>query len=327
MAGRIGLLTERGISMKKVCPVFLALLGGAVLMALGGCAVSLGEDKVGRGAFASTATQFALEQEKGSSELSQIPIEDNISAGFTVGQILEGSEGRIHYSYYLPREYDGSREYPMMVVMPGYDRMWFGQESQGSNLDWNGFRVWTQMEEDMIVVSAQLTDWGERSARQAIELTEYFLECFSVDPDRVYAAGYSAGGETMSRAVAMRPDIYASYLHGSSQWDGEYAPIAENAVAVYIFMAQSDEYYGSQRAQDAYDGLYEAYRNEGWTDGQINRVLQLEIPDDAYFNERGIYGNYHGGGNVLFENASILEWVVSHSKSYPDTMILDPNGI
>ena len=284
--------------MKKVCPVFLALLGGAVLMALGGCAVSLGEDKVGRGAFASTATQFALEQEKGSSELSQIPIEDNISAGFTVGQILEGSEGRIHYSYYLPREYDGSREYPMMVVMP-----------------------------DMIVVSAQLTDWGERSARQAIELTEYFLECFSVDPDRVYAAGYSAGGETMSRAVAMRPDIYASYLHGSSQWDGEYAPIAENAVAVYIFMAQSDEYYGSQRAQDAYDGLYEAYRNEGWTDGQINRVLQLEIPDDAYFNERGIYGNYHGGGNVLFGNASILEWVVSHSKSYPDTMILDPNGI
>lgn len=82
----------------------------------------------------------------------------------------------------------------------------------------------------MIVVSAQLTDWGEKSAQQAIELTEYFLGQFAVDPARVYAAGYSAGGETMSRAVSMRPDLYAAYLHGASQWDGDYAPIAENGV-------------------------------------------------------------------------------------------------
>lgn len=50
----------------------------------------------------------------------------------------------------------------------------------------------------MIVVPAQLTDWHDTSARQAIELTEYFLANFSVDVSRVYAAGYSAGGETMS---------------------------------------------------------------------------------------------------------------------------------
>ena len=129
--------------------------------------------------------------------------------------------------------------------MPGYDRMWFGEESSGSNLDWVGTLCWTELDEDLIVVSAQLTDWGERSARQAVELTEYFLENFPVNPDRVYAAGYSAGGETMSQAVAMRPDLYAAYLHGASQWDGDFEPIAENGVAVYIFMAESDEYYGS----------------------------------------------------------------------------------
>ena len=38
----------------------------------------------------------------------------------------------------------------------------------------------------------------------------------------------------------------------------------------------------------------------GWTDAEIDDVLQAEIPPDAYFNARGIYGNYHGGGNVLF---------------------------
>lgn len=85
-----------------------------------------------------------------------------------------------------------------------------------------------------------------------MELTEYFIQNFSVDQSRVYAAGYSAGGETMSQAVAMRPDLYAAYLHGASQWDGNYASIAKSGVAVYIFMAENDEYYGSQEARDAY---------------------------------------------------------------------------
>ena len=169
-----------------------------------------------------------------------------VQTGIIPEQILDGETGEIHYSYYLPENYDESTEYPLMMVMPGYDMMWFGEESSGSNLNWRGFLCWTELPEDMIVVSAQLTDWHETSAKQAIELTEYFLDHFSVDESRVYAAGYSAGGETMSQAVSMRPDLYAAYLHGASQWDGEYTPIAENNVAVYIFMAENDEYYGSE---------------------------------------------------------------------------------
>ena len=125
----------------------------------------------------------------------------------------------------------------------------------------------------MIVVSAQLTDWHDTSARQAIELTEYFLANFSVDVSRVYAAGYSAGGETMSQAVPMRPDLYAAYLHGASQWDGKYAPIAENGVAVYVFMAENDEYCGSQRARDACENLRGAYIDAGWNENEIDDIL------------------------------------------------------
>ena len=235
-------------------------------------------------------------------------------AGLIPEQILEGAEGPIHYSYYLPEDYREDQTYPLMMVMPGYDMMWFGEESSGSNLNWRGFLCWTELPEDMIVVSAQLTDWGSQSARQAIELTEYFMEHFSVDPERVYAAGYSAGGETMSRAVAMRPDLYAAYLHGASQWDGDYAPVAENGVAVYIFMAENDEYYGSDRAREAYDGLHGAYEAAGWSEDQISAVLQIQTPDNSWFAERGVTGNYHGGGNVVFDEDSVLNWIVSRHK-------------
>ncbi len=244
----------------------------------------------------------------------QPEISEPAKAGIVPQQILKGETGTIHYSYYLPENYDSQKEYPLIMTMPGYDMMWFGEESSGSNLAWDGFLCWTRLPEDMIVVSAQLTDWHETSARQAIELTEYFLAHFPVDASRVYAAGYSAGGETMSLAVSMRPDLYAAYLHGASRWDGKYAPIAENSVAVYIFMAEHDEYYGSETAWTAYNSLHDAYEEAGWDEKQIDGVLQIQTPDDGWFADRGITGNYHGGGNVVFGEEVILHWLLSHSK-------------
>ena len=283
---------------------FLILCVVLVLAAFTGCAVSFDT------AQPEATVSSALVESNTSSE------EDVQSAetGIIPEQVLEGETGTIHYSYYLPESYDPQKKYPLMMVMPGYDMMWFREESSGSNLNWAGFLCWTELPEEMIVVSAQLTDWHETSARQAIELTEYFIDHFSVDQNRVYAAGYSAGGETMSQAVSMRPDLYAAYLHGASQWDGDYAPISENGVAVYIFMAEHDEYYGSERAWDAYNRLRDAYIEAGWSEEQISEVLQIQTPDDEWFAQRGITGNYHGGGNAVFGEEDVLNWVLSHSK-------------
>lgn len=254
------------------------------------------------------ASQFVSNESSGTSDSAK-----NIETGLIREQILNGSEGEIHYSYYLPESYDGTRKFPMMVTLPGYDMMWFGENSSGSNVSWSGFRAWTELDEEMIVVSAQLTDWHKKSARQANELAQYFVDNFAVDTNRIYAAGYSAGGETMSQAVSLRPELYAAYLHGASQWDGEFAPLAESGVAVYVYMAESDEYYGSQKARDAYNGLLKAYRERGFSDDAIDRKLHLEIPNDEFFNSRGIY-NYHGGGNIVFDDKNVLDWIISHTK-------------
>ena len=296
--------------MKRFLSLALALV---LILALAGCGAGTATPTQPETTTAPSAKPTAEPMEEPSESTSSAVTSEPIQIGLFAEQIFSGADGDIHYSYYLPESYDGSRKFPMMVVMPGYDRMWFGEDSSGSNLNWSGFTAWTKLDTEMIVVSAQLTDWGEKSARQAIELTEYFIENFAVNTDRVYAAGYSAGGETMSRAVSMRPDLYAAYLHGASQWDGDYAPIAENSVAVYIYMADGDEYYGSAKARSAYEKLHEAYENAGWSDADIDRVLRIETPDNAFFNEKGIY-NYHGGANVVFDDPDNLNWVISHSK-------------
>lgn len=139
------------------------------------------------------------------------------------------------------------------------------------------------------------------------------IENLAVNENQVYTAGYSAGGETMSQAVALRPDLYAAYLHGASQWDGTYEPLAREGVAVYIFMGENDEYYGSQKARTAYENLRSAYEEAEYSEAELDELLRLEIPDNAYFNAMGIY-NYHGGGSVLFDRDDIQNWVLAQQK-------------
>ena len=55
--------------------------------------------------------------------------------GLIPEQILQDETGTIHYSYYLQEGYDPNEQYPLMMVMPGYDMMWFGEDSSGANLD------------------------------------------------------------------------------------------------------------------------------------------------------------------------------------------------
>lgn len=138
----------------------------------------------------SGCTAQAAAKSDDTAAVTQQPAENAaVQGGFVENQTLDGADGIIHFSYYLPDSYDSAKAYPLIVTMPGYGEMWFGEDSAGSNLSWNGVQAWTKLSEPVILVSGQLTDWGTKSARQANELAEYMIGHFSVDASRVYAAG------------------------------------------------------------------------------------------------------------------------------------------
>lgn len=112
-------------------------------------------------------------------------------------------------------------------------------------------------DDEMIVLSPQLSDWGETSAREAIVLTEYFLANYRIDPEKVYLHGMSGGGETGSLVMGMRPDLYTAYLMTSSQWDGDLEVLAEARTPVYMAIGEDDSYYGSSSLKEAYERLRE----------------------------------------------------------------------
>lgn len=233
--------------------------------------------------------------------------------GFTLDNVLHSqAEGDIHYNLYIPDSYDGEAPCAIFFTLPGYAGLYF--QGVGENLYSENFGFEAQnYDPDMIIVAPQLSDWGETSADQTIALVEYFLENYNIDPDRVYGEGYSGGGETMSQVMGKRPDLFTAYLQCSSQWDGDYEPVVENRTPVYFVIGESDEYYGSQPTQDAYDNLYELYRQEGLSDEEISQILVLDIKDADYFESQGVTVQ-HGGGNLFARDQEIMNWLFSKQK-------------
>ena len=227
--------------------------------------------------------------------------------GFQMDNVLHAPEGDIHYHIYIPDSYDGSEAYALFLTLPGYEGLYF--QGMGQNLYSENFAFEALNYNDkMIVVAPQLSDWGETSAEQTIALTEYLLDAYNIDPDRVYAEGYSGGGETMSRVMGLRPDLFTAYLQCSSQWDGAYGPVVEARVPVYFVIGESDEYYGSEPSREAYNQLHELYTEAGLSEEEIDQLLVLDIKDAAYFTEGGAF-NQHGGGFLFAQDPEIMGWL------------------
>ena len=204
------------------------------------------------------------------------------------------SEGDIHYNVYIPETYDGTKPYALYFTLPGYGGLYFQGVAANIKTEEFGFEA-MKYNEEMIIVAPQLNDWGETSADQTIALAEYFLEQYNIDRGRVYASGYSGGGETMSLVLGKRPDLFTAYLHVSSKWDGAYEPVIEQELPVYLAIGRNDEYYGSEPTLEAYHALYALYEQKGFDKEKIDSLLVLDIKEHEYFTQRGI-SNEHGGG-------------------------------
>ena len=233
---------------------------------------------------------------------------------FVLDNVLHSeTEGDIHYNVYIPEDYDGTESYALFMTLPGYQGLYFQGVGQNVMTEEFGFMARDYISK-MIIVAPQLNDWQDTSARQTIALTEYFLDTYNIDRSRVYAEGYSGGGETMSRVMGMRPDLYTAYLQCSSQWDGNYTEVVKARVPVYFAIGEKDEYYGSEPSRNAYNAIHKLYEQEGLSNSEIDRLLVLDIKLTSYFSSEGI-SNQHGYGGYLFvRDKNIMGWLFGQVK-------------
>lgn len=228
---------------------------------------------------------------------------------FSVDNVLHtGSGEEIHYHVYIPKSYDGNEAYALYFTLPGYQGLYFQGVAENIKTEEFGFEAQTYNDK-MIVVAPQLEDWGETSANQTILLVEYFLLHYHINTQKVYASGYSGGGETMSLVMGKRPELFTAYLQCSSKWDGAYDAVVNRRTPVYFAIGENDEYYGAQPSKEAYNTLYHLYQEQGLSDEEIGQLLVLDVKSADYFTSQGI-SNQHGGGAALFaKDADIMGWL------------------
>ncbi len=232
--------------------------------------------------------------------------------GFRLDNVLHSeTEGDIHYNLYVPEGYDGSKPYALFLTLPGYEGLYF--QGVGVNLQYENFGFEAQQyNPEMLIVAPQLNDWGETSARQTIALIEYMLSNYNIDESKVYAEGYSGGGETLSLVLGMHPELFAAALVCSTQWDGAYEPVAESQTPVYLVVGENDEYYGSAPLENAYDQIRFIYATQGLSDETIDTLLVLDVKETSYFEEQGVTSQHGMGGSLFAQDEEIMQWLFNH---------------
>lgn len=251
---------------------------------------------------------FTQEKESMDTESSvnseDITIGTQSQRGFLNDNTLHSSIGDIHYSSYIPETYNGSEPYALFITLPGWERLYF--QGVGANMVEDFGTEAINYNDRMIILSTQLDDWGETSADQAIALTEYFLEHYNIDSEKVYLHGMSGGGETGSLVMGKRPELYTAYLMTSSRWDGSLDMLAKARTPVYMAIAENDSYYGSGSLKEAFAELHALYEKRGLSEEEINRLLVLDGKEDSYFTERG-FRDQHAGGQAFAHDETVWD--------------------
>ena len=256
---------------------------------------------------------------------SAIAVGTETQRGFINDNVYHSELGDIHYSSYIPNSYDGTEPYALFVTLPGWEGLYF--QGVGTNMVEDFGPEAIGYNEKMIVLSPQLDDWGETSANHAIALTEYFLEHYNIDPDRVYLHGMSGGGETGSLVMGKRPELYAAYLMTSSKWDGDLSVLAQAKTPVYLAIGEDDSYYGSDSLKEAYARLCELYREQGLGEEEIDRLVVLDVKPQEYFTQRG-FRDQHAGGQAFAHDEQIMGWLFGQrpSRTIPEELEYVPEG-
>ena len=259
---------------------------------------------------ATNSIQKESNQDSSQTQIGDIPtLNDEYYRGFSLDNVLHSSSlGDIHYNVMVPSRYNEKKPYALFFTLPGYQGLYrFGV---GANLRTEDFAFEAQKYiQDMIIVAPQLNDWGERSARQTIELVHYFKDNYNIDGNRIFAEGYSGGGETMSTAMGIEPSLFTRYLHCSASFDGDLNVLCNSQTPVYLLIRENDEYYGSTTLVNAYSQIHNLYEQKGLDESAISKLVTLDVKDSDYFSSNGIT-NQHGRGGYLFcRDGNIMNWL------------------
>lgn len=190
----------------------------------------------------------------------------------------------IQYRILLPKDYDPTKKYPLLLFLHGSGERGSDNEAQlvhGAKLflkpqnqrDFPAIVLfpqcpadasWNTMKADRskspIERSFDYSGAMTRPLRMAIELTLSLVNGGSVDPTRVYIAGLSMGGMGTFEAVARYPGVFAAAAPICGGGDGKHFGSARPKTPMRIFHGAADSVVDVKYSREMHEHLKAA----GW---------------------------------------------------------------
>jgi predicted peptidase len=228
-------------------------------------------------------------------------------AGFLARSYHSPTGETMSYRLYVPPSYVASKKYPLVLWLHGAAGRGSDNLRQISAGNFLGTHVWTTPENQAkfpaFVLAPQASDtkmWARPHAntppvsiRLALEILDGVEKEYAIDPDHVYVAGQSMGGEGVWAALATRPGQFAAAVALCSDgFDDMIAPGVK--VPVWIFQGTADEIVSIERSRD----WVAALRKAGGTPK---------------------YTEYPGVGHNVWEKAfaepDLVPWLAAHRRA------------
>ncbi|MFC4556123.1 alpha/beta hydrolase-fold protein [Georgenia faecalis] len=227
----------------------------------------------------------------------------------------------VPYAYWLPEDYDATKQYPVVVILPGHGQGYI-ESADGTNNE--GVQVasdipavawlqeeWTESEEDVIVLAVQnrRTGTGADQAGAMVEVVNGFADEFSVDPDRIYGSTVSYGSVLAWDALTNHPGLFDAMLvtggFGASQAQAD--AIAASRTPVWVTHGTGDHLLNVvTTGQASFNRIWNAYMAMGLTPAQATALVKYtEYPLAAFYEP-----DQHLAAAPTYEDASILRWLL-----------------
>jgi predicted peptidase len=175
------------------------------------------------------------------------------ATGLTDHELTDASgNGRLRFLVYLPETYgkEPARRWPLLLYLHGA-----GQRGTDLTIVRRGVlpRMLADRRDFPFVVLAPQCAGEYWDLRLLVSLVELGKKQYAIDPDRVYATGYSMGGYGSFDLATARPDLFAAIVPICGGGDASRA-CALKAIPVRAFHNRDDpivSVYESRRMVDA----------------------------------------------------------------------------
>lgn len=202
------------------------------------------------------------------------------------------------YVVYVPRDYDASRAWPVVLFLHGAgergdDGLKQSQVGIGSAIRVHPERF------PAIVVQPQCPTgerWAGKPAEAALKALDAEMKEYHCDPDRQYLTGLSMGGFGSWLLASQYPDRWAAVVPicgGGSP--SEMAPKLTK-LPIWVFHGGADPTVPTQRSRD----MVEAVKAAGST-----TIQYTELP-----------GVGHNSWDAAYANADLAKWLFEQKRSH-----------